>query len=400
LAFSATPVRAGEAAKPKDKSEEDYESWANQPKDKFGNGAQVFQQAKAQLLKGYYREDITEDDLYRAAVQGMLHYVDPKMHAHNRLISPSEFSEMQTDLKGELVGIGVQIKFDEASGIVDVIGVLAGSPAEKADLREGDKLLTIDGKSFKGLQLRDVVYAIRGKEGESVKLEFLRDAQLQTKVVTRERIKIELVNREKLPNDIELISIHSFSDPTPAMVKKALLDAAADQPKGLIVDLRDDKGGLLDKSVETAELFLPKGKVVTQVVHRGGKTEVMTSKSDPVLKPLPTVVLINENSMSSAELVAAALHEGLSAPLIGSKTFGKWSAQTIEELSNHFVMKYTTAMFQTPSGKSYEGEGMPADIEVPMDPEILDRVHPRDPAGHLAADVQLRAAHSLLRMRP
>ncbi|MDP1821755.1 MAG: S41 family peptidase [Archangium sp.] len=379
---------------------DDFDDWAAQPKDRFENGAKTFEAAKKELLEKYLKDDLTEDDLYRAALAGMLARLDPAMRSYNRLLTPGEFAELNADLKGEAIGVGLQLTFEPATGRAEVLGIVRGSPAEKADLREGDVVLTVDGASFKGKQLRDIVYAIRGKVNEKVTLGVLRDAAVLTKTVERQKLVVESVTFEVLPGDVAVIAIRSFNETTPQAAREALAKAAKAGAKALIIDLRDDEGGLLEKALETAKLFLPKGKVITRVLHRGNKEETIASDVEPVFGPVPTVVLINGHTRSSAELLAAALREGLKAPLVGAKTAGKWSVQSLKELPNRYVLKYTLALFRAPDGKSYEGVGLSPDIEVTQDERAAGRAaRLKVPAERLAIDAQLRAAASFLRLR-
>jgi carboxyl-terminal processing protease len=369
------------------------------PPEKFDDAAAVFQSAKEQLLHNYYRGSVTEADLYRAAVQGMLANIDPPLSPYNKLLDPAEVTELHVEMTGEVVGIGVQVKFDAASGLVDVLGVIPGSPAQRADIREGDKVFRIDGAPFKGKTLGDVVAAIRGKEGVSVSLEFLRDATVVTKSVRRERVPIESVSHQAFPGGIEVLTIRSFTKRTPESLRSALAEISYSAPKGLIIDLRSNPGGLLDQSIECAKLLLPRGTPITKLVKRGDRVETLVVDKDPVFAPTLTAVLTSDETMSSAELLAAALRRGLHAPILGGKTKGKWSVQTLEELPNHFVMKYTVAVFQTPDGLSFEGTGLAPDIEVSMDDASIDRaMQSASPEARLAADVQLRAAVNLLSM--
>jgi carboxyl-terminal processing protease len=382
------------------RSIDDFDDWASAPKDRFESGAKTFEAAKKELLEKYLEDDLTEDELYRAALAGMLARIDPPMRSYNRLLTPSEFSELNNDLKGEAIGVGLQLKFDSGTGRAEVLGLVRGSPAEKADLREGDMVLTVDGASFKGKQLRDVVYAIRGKVNEKVTLGVLRDAVVLTKTLERQKLKVESVTYEALPGGLAVIGIRSFNETTPQGAREALAAAAKAGSKGLIIDLRDNEGGLLEKALETAKLFLPRGKVITRVLHRGGKEESIVCDVDPVFGPVPTVVLVNGHTRSSAELLAAAVRDGLRAPLIGAKTGGKWSVQSLKELPNKYVLKYTLAMFRAPDGTSYEGEGLSPDIEVAQDEQSVARAaRQKSLTDRLAIDTQLRAAASFLKLR-
>lgn len=363
---------------------EDFEEWTNRPYEKFENGEKMLQAVKAELLENYVK-DVSEEALYRAAVQGMLSAVDPARRDANKLMSPAQFAELTIEMKGELVGIGVQFKFDSPSGRADVTGVIKGSPAEKAGVRVGDAVLTVDGVSYKGKGIRDLVNAIRGKPGGKVTVALLRDAAIVTSTIERQKIGFDSVAHELLPGDIGVLTIHGFIESTPQATRDALV--AMKGAKALIIDLRDNEGGMLDRSVDVAKLLLPKGKVITRLEYRHGKEDVRTNDAEP-LTTVPMVVLINGATRSSAELTAAALREGVHAPLIGTKTFGKWSVQMLKELPNHYVMRYTVASFKTPDGKSYEGEGIAPDIEVERD------------AAAKAPDTQLRTALNFLQMRP
>jgi carboxyl-terminal processing protease len=379
---------------------DDFDDWASQPRERFEAGQKTFEAAKKELLEKYLKDDLTEDDLYRAALAGMLARIDPSMRQYNKLLTPGEFAELNADMKGETVGVGIQLKFDSATGRADVLGIVRGSPAEKADLREGDVVLSVDGVSFKGKQMRDIVYAIRGKAGDKVTLSVLRDAAVFTRTLERQKIKYEPVTFELLPGDVALVAIHTFNETTPQSAREALSKATKAGAQSLIVDLRDDEGGLLEKALETAKLFLPKGRGITRVLHRGNKEESITSDVDPVFAPVPTVVLVNGATRSSAELLAAALREGLKAPLVGSRTAGKWSVQSLKELPNRYVMKYTLALFRAPDGRSFEGEGLSPDIEVNQDEHAASNAtRLKTPVERLAVDTQLRAAASFLRLR-
>lgn len=376
----------------------DDDPFAEVPSEKFESGKAAFEAARRELMEEYVNADVTEDQLYRAAVQGMLAAVDPPMRQYNRLLTPTQFADLHAEMKGELVGIGVELDFDAASGRAQVLGVLPGSPAAKGEVREGDIILTVDGKVFKGKSMRELVAAIRGKSGEKVKLQLLRDARVVDLALERQKVNHETVELVALPGDVAMLRISGFVETTPAMAKVALGKLGA--AKGLVVDLRGNEGGLLERAIDTAKLLLPKGKTVVRLAERGGKEKTVTNDAEPLVKGVPLVVLIDDHTGSSAEMLAAALHEAVKAPLIGARTRGKWSVQVIKELPNHYVMKYTVAQFKDPSGKSWEGEGLPPDFEVPMAPEGLKKARRLGSAAdQLLADPQLKAASNFLRMR-
>lgn len=374
----------------------------------FGGGAQAFAAVKDTLLKKYYRTDLTDDDLYRAAVAGMLQYVDPQRGTWNKLLSPQELREMNADMRGEIVGVGVEIKFDAESGTSDVIWIIPGSPAEAAGLQVGDKLLTVNGQFYKGRELRDVVNDIRGKAGEPVRLTTLRGSEVIQRTVQRQRIAYDVVSSLMLPGDVGYLYIQHFTDKTRPAVEEALGQLASRRARALVLDLRGNQGGLFDAAVQTAEVFLKKGTPIVKIRQRGGIERTLSSEHSGATPAGPVAILVDSGTASGAELFAAALHEGLRAPLIGLRTYGKGSAQELEELPNHYGIKYTVSLFLTPSGQPLEGEGLTPDVEVGLSTTISleeqEKLRARllrvlQPDKRLASDVQLRTALNLLRLQ-
>ncbi len=366
------------------------------PTAKFGDGAKAFATVKQAILEGYYAEGITEDDVYRAATAGMLEKLEPKMKKWNKLISPAEMNEMRNDLKGEVVGIGVHIAFDPASGYADVLAALPGSPSEKAGLVSGDKIVTVNGKLYKGMRMKDVVADIRGKAGEPVTLSVLRADKLVSVTVTRERVMydqpVQLVF-----GDLGYVRIPSFNQKTPGQVKEALDELAKKNVRALVVDLRNNPGGSFDRALDTADLFLPNGAGIVTLKKRNKTDEKHVAKGTGVLLDLPIAVLTCEGTSSGAEFVTAALQEGRHARVIGSHTMGKWSVQSLDDLPNGYAYKYTVSLFKSPGGRSFEGRGLPPDVEVSMTEKDLARAFTTPkPEERLAVDTQLRVAKELL----
>jgi carboxyl-terminal processing protease len=365
----------------------------------FVDSERAFAKAKQDLLETYYREGLDQDELYRAALAGMLERLDPAMKEWNKLLTPAELADLHADLQGQVMGIGVEIKFDAPSGYTDVLSVFAGSAAERAGMLAGDKIVTIDGQLFKGLTLRDVVAHIRGKAGEQVTLSVLRGDKLIPFSVTRELVVLEPVEHLALPGHVGYVHIRGFSAKTTTAVRTALEDLAQQGAQALVVDLRDNQGGSFDEAVATAGLFLPKGATVVVSAKRG-KDQPYLSKGDPILGTVPLSVLVNGKTASGAELLAGALQEGRKAQVIGSRTFGKWSVQMLDELGNGYAIKYTVGIFHTAGGRSFQGEGMPPDVEVDMDEAHASKAMAlQDPAARVAADMQLRTAVGLFKGR-
>jgi carboxyl-terminal processing protease len=366
----------------------------------FPDGAAQFAHVKDILAKSYYSGDVSDDDLYRGAVQGMLEHVDPKASKWNTVLSPTEVAELKTDLKGEIVGVGVSItSFDANTGYSDVGGVVPGSPAERAGMQAGDVVVSIDGKLYRGHPQIDVIRAIRGKVGETVTLVVLRGDKLLTMPIKRDVVAFSPVQEMMLPGSVGYVHLHGFSERTTPAFAAALDDVSKKGARALVIDLRDNPGGSFDQAVAVASLLVPEGTVVATLKRRGGVTEPVTAKGtkSPVLGNVPMTVLVDHGTSSSAELLAAALEEDRHADVIGSKTFGKWTVQQLEDLSNGWAIKYTTALFTSPSGRAFEGTGLVPDVEVDMEEKAQKAAMlVTDPDKRLAADAPLRTALQIL----
>jgi carboxyl-terminal processing protease len=369
------------------------------PPEPFGNGAQNFEAARKALLGGYYRDSLTEDDLYRAAVRGMVEYADPSMRQWNKMLPPSELGQLRLDLQGELVGIGVKIDFDPATGYIDVKGTIPGSPAERAGIAPPDKIVTIDGKLYKGRSLQDVVGDIRGKAGETVSLSILRGAGLVTVPVVRAKVAYDTVQDMVVADDVGYLRIPSFNAKTPGSLHDALTDLAGKHVRAIVLDLRSNPGGSFDDSVAAASELAPAGANIASVNERG-KVQPIAAKAGtpaPMLLDLPLAVLVDHDTASSAELLAAAVQELRHATLVGARTHGKWSVQRLEDLPNGYAIKFTVGLFASPSGKSYDGTGVAPDIEVDAASDAVQHaLAESDPRARLAGDAQLRTAVAVL----
>jgi C-terminal peptidase prc len=370
------------------------------PAERFTNGAKAFADVRDTLLKSYYAAGLTEDDLYRAATAGMLEKLEPRMRKYNKLLSPHEMREIKNDLKGEVVGIGVQIHFDEASGYTDVLGTIPGSPSEKAGLVSGDKIVTVNGRLYKGKHAPDVIADIRGKAGEPIALTILRGDKLVNLSLVRERVAFDNPTAFTLPDKLGYVRIPSFTDKTPGVVREGLERLGREGVEALVVDLRHSPGGSFDRALETAELFVPAGAPIVTLRARDKREDARLSKGAPLLGSLPLAVLVDGETASGAELVAAALHDARHARLVGTRTHGKWSVQSLGDLSNGWAYKYTVGLFETPSGKSYEGVGVTPDVELAMDDASLTRANAARPEDRLAIDAPLRTAKELLLRAP
>jgi carboxyl-terminal processing protease len=366
------------------------------PAEKFTESAKNFEEAKKALLDGYYDTGITEDDLYRAAVAGMLQRVDPKMRKWNRLLAPSEIAELRNDLQGEIVGVGIGIEIDPATGYIDVQRVYPGSPAERAGVAPPDKIVTVNGRLYRGLTLHDAVADIRGKAGETVTLSILRGDKLVSVPLVRQRVVFDQVSHMIVGGNVGYVGIPGFNAKTPQELHDALTDLASKGAHALILDMRHSPGGSFDDAVAAVGELVPAGSTVV-TLNKRGKVEPIVPKTTPVELEAPIAVLVDHETASSAELVAAALQELRHATVVGSKTKGKWTVQRVDDLPNGYAIKYTMAMFASPAGRSFDGAGMSPDIEVDQADDATQRAQTEmDPVKRVSADVQMRTALAVL----
>lgn len=360
---------------------------------RFTHAEKNFERVKHMLLERYYKTGISEDDLYAAATQGMLNYVDPEMSQWNKLITPSEYKTMHDDMSGKTTGIGIEVSFEPESGVVDVKSVIAGGPGEHAGLQKGDKILAINGVTYRNKTLGDVVAAIRGAEGSSVELAVLRDASVMTKKLTRKTIAWDAVTQRILPKAVGYVRIRQFTETTPQLLEKALIDLSQKKMARLVVDLRGNEGGLLDSAIACADAFLPKNALIVEAHLRGNQQKEYRAQREALMPHVPLAVLINKETKSGAEILAAALKFDAGATVVGEASFGKWSAQTVEKLPNDYAVKFTVMSFVAPNKQNFSGKGVSPDIPVALSADDWRRAQNTD---KIEDDAQLTAALNIL----
>ncbi|HEY2743176.1 MAG TPA: S41 family peptidase [Polyangia bacterium] len=362
--------------------------------DTFADGEKAFLKARGMLQKSYVDDKVSDDKLWRAATEGLLHGVGNGKW--DKLMSPSELSALKADLVGEIVGIGVNIDLESDAGIVDVLGVVPGSGAERAGMMVGDKILRLDGKTLKGLSEGEVARAMRGKAGTSVTLTVLRDAEIVQKTIKRSPFVLDPVHSTMLPNGVGLVQLQMLNEKTPALLKAAL--ERLHGMKGLVIDLRSNQGGHYGSMLECACELLPKGSPIVTELHRGGAVVEKRTWMEPHVSGVPIAVLVNSYTASGAEVLAGALKQA-GARVVGKRTFGKWNAQELEELGNGWGVKFTTMVFRSPSGAMPDGRGLDPDVEVEADVRDVAKANAiKDGDKRIAADAQLRVATTLLKL--
>ena len=316
-------------------------------------------------------EDVSDKKLIESAINGMLSSLDP----HSSFLDDQSFKYMSEQTKGKFGGLGIEVTME--NGVVKVVSPIDDTPASKAGLKPGDYITNIDGEAVMGMTLNDAVDKMRGKIGSKVKLTIRRINEKPLEVtLKREEIKIQSVKNSIKADDVVYIRISSFSEDVDTMTAKAIKDAKkklGDKLKGVVIDVRNNPGGLLDQAVNVSDLFLDKGEIVSTRSRNEEDTVKYTAKEGDIAKGLPIVVIINDGSASASEIVAGALQDHKRAIILGEKSFGKGSVQTVIPLGKYGAMRLTTARYYTPSGRSIQAKGIEPDIEVkPAKVEVLD----------------------------
>ena len=319
----------------------------------------VFEQVKAK-----YVEEVDDKQLIEAAINGMLTSLDP----HSSYLNMDNFEEMQVDTRGEFGGLGIEVTMED--GFVKVIAPIYDTPAEKAGLQPGDFITHIDGTAIRGMTLNDAVEMMRGKVNTDIVLTIIRKGEQAPFDVTLTRavIKIQSV-RAEAKDDIGYIRITKFNEQTFSGLQRAMgdmRDQIGPEIKGLVIDLRNNPGGLLDQAISVSDAFLDKGEIVSTRPRDTQNTERYNARSGDLAEGLPIVVLINDGSASASEIVAGALQDHRRAVIMGTRSFGKGSVQTILPMPGNVALRLTTARYYTPSGKSIQEVGIVPDIIVPQ----------------------------------
>lgn len=309
-----------------------------------------------------YVEDVSEDKLIEYAINGMLSSLDP----HSSYLDADTFKDMREQTKGEFGGLGIEVTMD--NGFIKVISPIDDTPAFKAGIQAGDYITHIDGTTVLGETLTDAVEKMRGPVKSKVKLTVRRKNKEPFDVtLVRDNIKIRSVKTEDKDPAVGYVRISSFSETTTDDVKKAIEKIQKDNAElsGYVLDLRNNPGGLLDQAVSVADLFLNEGEIVSTRPRRAEETQRYSATKGDITADKPIVVLINEGSASAAEIVAGALQDHKRAVVVGMRSFGKGSVQTVIPVSGFGAIRLTTARYYTPSGRSIQAKGIEPDIEIP-----------------------------------
>lgn len=345
----------------------DFKSYAE---DKYRD-LQVFAKV-LNLIQRYYVEDVDPAKLIQGGIKGMLSELDP----HTNYLPPDIFKEFQEETSGEFGGIGIEISVQDE--VLTIISPIEDTPAFKAGLKAGDKIVTINGESTKGLSLVEAAQKMKGKNGEIIHLGIMRKEFEKPKVfdVKRGVIRIKSVKATDLLDGYLYVRITSFIENTHSDFMK-IVNAHAKKygsVKGLVIDLRNNPGGLLDQAVKMADTFLGDGVIVSTMGRNEKEKEVISAKKDANDEEFPIIIVLNEYSASASEILAGALQDNNRALVLGQRSFGKGSVQSVVKLGDGAGLKLTVARYYTPSGTEIQAEGIKPDILVDdVDPEAYEK---------------------------
>jgi carboxyl-terminal processing protease len=333
-------------------------------------------------IRAEYVEPVTDRDVIENAINGMLQGLDP----HSSYMNPRSFRDMQVQTRGEFGGLGIEVT--QEGGYVKVISPIDDTPAARAGVRPGDLITHLNGQSTQGLTLQEAVEQMRGERGTAIRLTIRREGESRPVELslTRDVIRPQVARFRLEGNDIAYVRLSSFNEQTEGALRRAMTsmrNQAGTNLKGVILDLRNNPGGLLDQAVQVADDFLDQGEIVSTRARRPEDAQRWNARPGDIAQGLPMVVLVNAGSASASEIVAGALQDHRRAIVMGVKSFGKGSVQTVMPIPGQGAIRLTTARYYTPSGRSIQATGIEPDIEV-----LAARVEANAPARDREADLR------------
>ncbi len=342
------------------------------------NGIRALSEVYNEIIKLYVDEEVDRDELLNNAIQGMVNSLDP----HSSYLLPDEHKEMKINTSGKFGGLGIEVGMED--GFVKVIAPIDDTPAERAGIEAGDLIVRIDDDSVQGMTLQEAVDKMRGTIGTKVNLSVMREGESQALpfTITRAEISMRSVKSKMLEDGFGYVRISQFQVHTSTSLEKHLKKLVKEKNngrklKGLVLDLRNNPGGALNAAVEVSDVFLDNAQQIVSIKGRlaDSKSEYIADRRD-YLHGSPLVVLVNHGSASGSEIVAGALQDHKRALILGTKTFGKGSVQTILPMRDGAGLKLTTARYFTPNGRSIQTEGVKPDIEIkPLKIEKNEKEH-------------------------
>jgi len=344
-------------------------------------------------IRSGYVEDVNSSDLISAAIRGMLTSLDP----HSGYMPPESFQDMQVDTRGAFGGLGIEVTQED--GFVKVVSPMDGTPASEAGIQSGDFITHVDGEAILGLTLSEAVDKMRGPVGSEVSLTIVRnlDEEPFDIVIIRDVIKLTAA-RVRVEDDVIIVRVTTFNEQTTPNIKKGIKEkidelSGKDNVSGFIIDLRNNPGGLLSEAISVSDMFLNQGEIVSTRGRNNGQAKRYSASKGDLAENKPIIVLINGGSASASEIVAGALQDHKRAVILGTKSFGKGSVQSVIPLGENGAMRLTTARYYTPSGRSIQALGVVPDIIVEQLPR-LNKEKEEDESSTRITEADLKGALS------
>lgn len=341
-------------------------------------------------IRSQYVEEVDEGDLIDAAINGMLTSLDP----HSSYLSPDDAADMRVQTRGEFGGLGIEVTQEE--GFVKVVAPMDGTPADNAGIEAGDFITHVDGESVLGLTLNDAVDMMRGPVGSEIVVTVVREGETEPFDVSiiRDTIKLTAV-RARTERDAVVLRVTTFNDQTFKNLESGLAEqieeaGGKENVSGIVLDLRNNPGGLLNQAIKVSDAFLDKGEIVSTRGRDPADGERFNATEGDLADGLPVVVLINSGSASASEIVAGALQDHRRAIVVGTKSFGKGSVQTVMPLRGDGAMRLTTARYYTPSGRSIQALGVSPDIFVEQPRPVADNGEEEEEQTRRRSEAELR----------
>ena len=364
----------------------------------FPKARETFEEVKEIILENYYSDEITEEALYWSAIQGMLRHISPPEHPElAKIWTAEEYEKVLQALEGVQVSIGIKSSFNPQDGSLTITEVLPNSPATGV-LKPFDRVLRIDSQPLIERSLEDVNSLLKGEEGEEIRLTINRDIEIFDIIIKRRKIETQTLIISKINDEILLVEINSFTSDLSQKLGDELKNYKGEGIKGLIIDLRDNKGGLFAEALKTVELFLPEKHILLRTLQREtGLQNYVSVNKEPF--EFNISILVNDKTASSAEILASALQDHQKAFIIGTRTYGKGVFDKTFELKNHFRARFITGAMYSPKGKSWQGNGITPDFLVEQDDNTLTSLLKMEPLQRLQMDVAMITAYKLLNLQ-
>lgn len=339
------------------------------------------------IIDKYYLGEVDEEKLEEGAIRG---YVEGLDDPYTEYISKEEMKDYLEDTKGNFVGIGIYMVKNTDKNMIQVLSTIKGSPAEEQGLQPGDLIKSVDGIEYTAEDLNTISTKIKGEEGTQVKLEIVRDTEILNYEFTRKKIVVNQVEGKVVNENIGYIDISSFDEDTSKQFKEEYEKLQAQNIKGLIIDLRNNGGGIVSEALDIADYIADKDSVLLYEVDKNGKETTKKAKQEPIVN-IPVVVLVNKNTASSSEILSGALKDLGKAKIVGTKTYGKGVIQEILTLPDESGLKITTEEYQTPSRNKIHKVGVEPDVVVELPETVKNILNVKE-----EEDTQLQKAIELL----